>query len=116
MDDTALKEFVQDLATLEVTTRVGRATVTKKNNVFEVTTDPDEGERVFYTRIDLVDADIFTNVPPEFAGDDALLKIHDANVALANKMIETRVRFMVDVAKAVSKEIGGLFRVLKPKT
>jgi hypothetical protein len=116
MDD-ALKEILRDLVTLEVITRVGDAKVVEEQgNVFKFKRVEGNDERVFYTRIDLVDADIFTSLPHVQAGaEDEVRKLHQENVKLARDMIDLRVKALADIARTLDKSFEAVLKAMKNK-
>jgi hypothetical protein len=116
MDD-ALKEILRDLVTLEVITRVGDAKVVEEQgNVFKFKRVEGNDERVFYTRIDLVDADIFTSLPHGQAGaEDEVRKLHQENVKLARDMIDLRVKALADIARTLDKSFEAVLKAMKNK-
>lgn len=114
MDDE-LKKFLRDLLTLEITTRVGKAEmVIDEDGVPRFKTVTGDAEKVYYTRIDLVDADIFSNLPSDGSSGEAQ-KLHAENVKLADAMIERRVALLQRLAGSLSEELKKLLGVLGKK-
>lgn len=110
-----LKKFLRDLLTLEITTRVGKAaTENDEDDVPRFKPVKDETEKVYYTRIDLVDADIFCNLPSDGSSAE-VRKLHEDNVKLANEMIERRIDLLERLANDLGENLKKLFEGLGKK-
>jgi hypothetical protein len=109
MGDSTLKKMVRDLVTLEVITRVGDANVDMSSREPKFVPEKNDKEKVFYTRIDLIDCDIYNSRPHPGEVDPGLQEIHDKNVDFATNEIDRRLEILIRVARRLGKDLGEIF-------
>lgn len=108
-----LSNAIDNIMTLEVTTRVGELTIqVDERGDAKVTVPKGDFKTGAYTRIDLLDADTFNNLTPDMvdATHAELRAFHQQAVKEAHGLIEKRYQLIEKVAAWLGKQVGDLIR------